>query len=463
MSTKRKKYKLLLINPVGKRKAGLVLSHESIYPPMALGVIAALTPDNWEVEILDENFTTFEYKDADLVGFTSLTSTVTRCYDIAGEYRKNKIPTVIGGIHASMLPEEASRYVDTVVVGEAEDTWGQVIADFERKRLQQFYRSKLPSMDRSVSPRIDLYHPDYNFGSVQTTRGCPMKCEFCSVHTFNGSKYRLRPVDRAVEDFMAINKDFIYLVDDNFAGYSKASRRHALEFLKGITERKSTKFWAGSTSMNIARDEELLKYMQLSGCKMVFLGIESELVDQLQQANKNVNLKIGVDHFAEVYRKIHAHQISIMGAFIFGLDNDTPETMGRRTDYILDSELDMMQVTVLTPLPGTILYKRFKEEGRLRYTNYPDDWDRYNYIDLVFKPQKMSEEEFNAAAVENWERMYNLKNIKRKFLQTLKLTKNAETATFALSSNIQFHNFFLNEFADPADILTGIDALLKSK
>lgn len=462
MSTQKKTYKLLLINPVGKRGAGLVRSKESIYPPMALGIIAALTPKHWEVEIIDENFTPFEYKDADLVGFTALTSTVTRCYDIAKEYRKNKIPTVIGGIHVSMMPVEAKNYVDTVVVGEAEDIWGRLIDDFEKHRLKEIYRSKTPSMKNHLSPKISLYHPDYTFGSVQTTRGCPMKCEFCSVHTFNGSKYRLRPVEAAVNDYMAIDKDYIYLVDDNFAGYSKSSRDHAISFLKGIAARKSTKYWAGSASMNVAEDDELLKYMEASGCKMVFLGIESELIDQLEQTNKNVNLKIGVDKFSEVYKKIHDHKIAVMGAFIFGLDNDTSDTISRRTDYMLNSDIDIMQATILTPLPGTLLFNRFKEEGRLLYSNFPEDWDRYNYTEVVFQPQKMSAEEFAEAASINWEKLYNLKTIKKKFLRTLKLTKNPATATFAFSSNLQFHNFHAGEVLNESEIIPGISAFLSA-
>ena len=139
MTSKKKTYKLLLINPVNKRRQGLKLDQDSIYPPMALGIIAALTPPHWEVEILDENFTEFEYKDVDLVGFTSLTATVNRCYELSTEYRKNKIPTVIGGIHASMLPEEAAQFTDTVVVGEAEEIWPKLIDDFEKNRLVEQY------------------------------------------------------------------------------------------------------------------------------------------------------------------------------------------------------------------------------------------------------------------------------------------------------------------------------------
>ena len=461
MNKAKKTYKLLLINPVNNRRRGLMLDKGSIYPPMALGIIAALTPPHWEVEIMDENFTTFEYKDADFVSLTSLTATINRCYEIATEYRKNKIPTIIGGIHASMLPQEALQYVDAVVVGEAEEIWQQVIHDFENNRLQEIYRPKLPSIVNSPSPRLELYHPDYVFGSMQTTRGCPMKCEFCSVHTFNGNKYRLRSVGRSVEDFIAINKNLVYIVDDNFVGYSKAARDHALDFFKGVAESGVKKQWAGSASMNIADDEELLDYAAKSGCKLIFLGIESELVDQLEQVNKKINLKIGVDKYTEVYRKIHKYEISVMGAFIYGLDNDTPETIYNRTNYILDANIDIMQASILTPLPGTLLFKRFEAEGRLLHTNFPEDWERYNYAEVVYRPQKMSPEDFEQAVYENWERLYNLKNLKRKFLKTLKITKNPSTAAWAFSSNMHLRNFCFENSKEILDVVDVFPELLK--
>lgn len=439
----KKRFKLLLINPLNKRKRGMKLDLDGIYPPMAFGIIAALTPSHWDVEILDENFTEFEYKEADLVAFTSLTATINRCYELATEYRKNRIPTVIGGIHASVLPQEALQYFNTVVVGEAEGIWPQLIDDFEKKRMQKLYHAKLTPLHSSPPPRIDLYNPNYVFGTIQTTRGCPMSCEFCSVHTFNGSKYRLRPVEEAVRDFIAIEKERIYIVDDNFVGYSKAARDHAVDFLKKITELGAQKDWVGSASMNIANDEELLKYAALSGCKMIFLGIESELIDQLEQSNKHVNLKIGVDKYAEVYKRIHKYKMAIIGAFIFGLENDTPETLHNRTSYILDSDLDIFQSTILTPLPGTALYKRFEEEGRLIYTDYPNDWERYNYTEVVYRPQKMSVAEFEQAALDSWDRLYDVKTLKKKFLKSLKMSQNPTTAAWAITTNLHLRNFAL--------------------
>jgi radical SAM superfamily enzyme YgiQ (UPF0313 family) len=436
----KRRYKLLLINPANQRRKGLVLAQDRIFPPMAFGIIAALTPDNWDIEIIDESFKSFEFKEADLVGFTSLTTTVNRCYQLAQEFRKNRIPTVIGGIHASMMPQEASKYVDSVVIGEAEGIWPELISDFENNRLKDVYHAKLPSMVDNPSQKEELYHSGYNFSSMQTTRGCPMKCEFCSVHTFNGSKYRLRPIEQSVNDFINCRKDRIMVVDDNFVGYNKASHDHAMEFLKGIIKSGVKKDWFTASSMNINEDEEMLALMAEAGCKMVYLGIESERIDQLEQMKKKTNLRVGVDKYAEVYNKIHKHGISIMGSFIYGLDNDTPKTITERTNYIIDADIDMMQSTMLTPLPGTVLFKEFLEAGRLLHTNFPEDWERYGYIEVVIKPKLMTPQEFYDVVYESWERMYDLKALKKKFIRTLQTTQDPTAAVWGITTNLQMRN-----------------------
>ena len=444
--------KLLLINPLNKRRIGLIRDNESIYPPMALGIVAALTPGHWDVEILDENFERFEYREADLVGFTALTASVNRAYELAQVYREKGIPTVIGGIHVSMLPDEALKYVDVVVTGEAESIWATVIKDFEDGALKNRYEGVLLPLVKSPKPRIDLYHPGYQFGSVQTTRGCPMMCEFCSVHTFNGNCYRFRPVEDVVEEYALIPQQRVYFVDDNLIGYNKASTDRVIEICKGIISKGIKKDWFCACSMNVAKSDEVLHYMAEAGCRMIFLGIESELVDQLEAANKKMNLKIGIDHFKEVYDALHRHGIAVLGAFIYGLDTDTPETLMNRTNYILNSPIDAMQITLLTPLPGTVLYNRLKAEGRLLRMNYPEDWERYDFAEVVYKPGMMTAEELYESMIKCASVLYDHKTLKKKIITTLKATRNPTAATWAYASNLQYHNLIFENKRDRVDI-----------
>ncbi len=459
--SRRKKYKLLLINPVNRRRKGLKRDSVVFHPPMALGIIAALTPGHWDVEILDENFQEFEYKEADLVGFTALTATVNRCYELSSLFRRKNTHTVIGGIHVSMLPEEAAGYFDTVVIGEAESVWGEVISNFETGTIKKQYKGELLPLVQSPIPRFDLYNPEYLLGSIQTTRGCPMKCDFCSVHVFNGMHYRYRPIEEVLDEMEAIPQPRIYIVDDNLVGYSKKSRARAIELFKGMIKRGIKEDWDCAASMNIAEDEEVLKYAAESGCKMIFLGIESEVVEQLEQVNKKVNLKIGVDKFKEVYAKIKKHGIAVIGAFIFGLDSDTPETLHHRVDYMLNADIDVMQATVLTPLPGTQLYDRLKKEERLVFTNYPDDWERYNYAEVVYKPNLMTTEELANEVKKCWGRIYNEIVMKKKFLNTLKTTRDPTSATWAYASNLICHNLVFEMEKKHLDLENTFPQLLK--
>ncbi|NQU33757.1 MAG: B12-binding domain-containing radical SAM protein [Bacteroidetes bacterium] len=435
-----KKYKLLLINPLSTKRSGLILDQKSIYPPMSLAIIAALTPDNWEIELLDENFDRFQYKEADLVGLTALTSQVTRAYEIAQIYKKKNIPTVIGGIHASVMPEEAKKFANTVVIGEAESVWKDVINDFENNKLKEIYNGNLQPMVNSPQPRIDLYNPGYAFGSVQTTRGCPMSCDFCSVHTFNGKQYRPREVKDVVDEFEKIPQDKVYFVDDNFIGYSKKSTERVKDICKEIIRRGIKKDWFCAASMNIADHDEVLQLAAEAGCRMIFLGIESELIDQLESANKKMNIKIGIDNFSKVYDKIHKYGIAVLGAFIYGLDTDTPETIENRTKYIIDSNIDAMQATILTPLPGTPLFDRMLEEDRLIYNDFPVDWSRYDFVEVVFKPKLMSAGTLTNSIDKAWKMLYDNKRLKRKFINALKSTKNPVSASWSYNSNLHYHN-----------------------
>jgi len=437
--TERKR-KLLLINPLNSTRKGLIIHKHVIYPPIGLGIIATLTPERWEVEIMDENFEQFTYKEADLVGFTALTSSVTRAYELATIYRDKGIPTVIGGIHASMVPDEAISFCNTVVIGEVESVWLTLIEDFEHGKMKQSYKGQLLSMENAVMPSRHLFHPDYKFASIQTSRGCPMRCDFCSVHTFNGSSYRQRPVEEVLDELETVEHSMVYFVDDNLIGYGKRSQERAIRLFKGIIERGIKIEWFCSASMNFADNEEVLKYAAESGCRMVLLGIESERLDQLKDMNKNLNAKMGIDSYDKVFEKIHQYGISVLGAFIYGLETDTPESMAQRTEYINNASIDAVQSTILTPLPGTGLFDRMTRENKIELNNFPQDWEHYHFAEVVFNHDLMGRGEMMEEIKKNWDKLYNEPILKKKFIRTIKQTKSATAGIWSYGSNLQYYN-----------------------
>jgi radical SAM superfamily enzyme YgiQ (UPF0313 family) len=431
--------KLILINPVDKVFAGKKIRKSSNLPPLGLGIVAALTPDDWFVKIVDENFTDSTYEEADLVGITACTASVNRAYEIAKIYRNKKIPVIMGGIHASLCSKEAAKYVDSVVVGEAEGIWSRVLSDFESKNLKKIYISKKTALAKMPIPRHDLFYKRYMFGAIQTARGCPMNCEFCSVTSFNGHTYRQRPVEDVLDEIEKIPQKMLFFVDDNIIGYGKSNAKRTLDLFKGMIRRGIKKEWFCQASLNFADDEEILKYAAKSGCRMVILGLEAEHTEPLKDANKKLNLKMGVKSYDKVFKKIHKYGIAVVGAFIYGFDSDTPRILDERTNYIINSGVDVIQTTFLTPLPGTRLFNRMLKEDRFLHTNFPSDWNYFDVMtEVVFKPRLMDANELHSAM--NKCKAKIGKTILKKFVKTLFATRNFKTAVWALITNIKYQN-----------------------
>jgi len=432
------KRKLVLINPVNPARTGLTVNKGSRFPPISLGIVAALTPASWEVELVDENWESFKYRQADLVGITAFTASARRAYEIAAMYRQQGVPVVMGGIHCSMCPEEALQHVDTVVIGEAEGVWPQVVADFEAGRLCRKYRGSWSELAGAPSPRRDLFHPDYMFASIQTSRGCPLSCEFCSVSAFNGQRYRRRSIEEVLSELETIPQKMLFFVDDNIIGYGTESRQAALELFKGMAERKLDKWWFCQASINFADDEEALFWARKAGCQMVFLGLESEEAETLEEIHKRLNLQRGVDAYTAAFARIHRAGIAVLGAFIFGMDGDTPRKLAHRTKYMIRNPVDVMQTTFLTPLPGTALFERFRAEGRLLYTDFPQDWDHYDMTEVIHRPQGMDVDELARFMLSENRKMYAWPVLFRKAVGTLFMTRNPIAAMFAWNSNLNY-------------------------
>jgi len=347
-----------------------------------------------------------------------------------------------------------------VVTGEAESVWQEVIEDFENERLEPVYHGQLLPLSDAPNPRRDLFHPDYTYANIQTSRGCPMRCDFCSVHTFNGNHYRQRPVEDVLDELETIAHKQVYFVDDNIIGYSKSSAQRAKALFKGMIDRGIEKEWYCQASLNISDDEEVLEYMAASGCRMILIGIESEKITQLQEANKKLNIKMGIESYNEVFDRIHKYGISVLGALIYGLDSDSEQDLFDRSRFAIDSHMDAMQATIVTPLPGTGLFNKLNKDKRLLFTNFPNDWQYYHFLEVVHKPQKMEPNQLMEAMKENWAILYNHKTLQKKMLQTLRFTKNARAAAWAYLSNVERHNLAfggIKEAIDPGDYLKGFD------
>ncbi len=379
--------KIRLIDPAYKEENYLIQDKKDIknywFARLSLTTLAALTPKGVEVAITDENVDKIDFdEDVDLVGITAMTMHAKRAYEIARRFRERGVTVVMGGIHASGLPQEAKQHVDAVVIGEAEEVWPKLIEDFESGELKPFYKAKkLCNFKNMPTPRRELLKKDcyYNINTLQATRGCPFRCEFCAVTQFFGHTYRCRPVDEVVEEVKGLDEGVITFVDDNIVGNPK----YAKELFRKLAPLGIK--WTGQSSLTLANDEELLRLAAKSGCYALFFGIETLSQRNLCAVHKIQNK---ADRLEDTIKKIHDHGISMIGSFIYGLDYDDEGVFESTVRFCERNHIELPVYFILTPIPGTPLFDRFEKEGRLIHKS----WEKYNAANAVFKPRFMSAE-----------------------------------------------------------------------
>lgn len=378
-------------------------SEDSAYlPRLGLGVLAALTPSTDEIIYTDDLVEPFDIerdlKDVDLVGISVDSKTAHRSYAIASAYRRRGVKVVLGGIHPTAVPDEAARFADAVVVSEAEDLWPVLLDDFRRGELKPLYRGPLPSLAGRPAPRRDLFRSKkyIPFQVVQTMRGCPYPCEFCSVSTANGTTMRFRPADDVLRELQGLGK-LVMFGDDNVMIH----RKYSGELFRRMVP--LGKHWIGQCSLAAVKRIENVKLMAESGCKALFIGFESISDTTLRSTGKLQNRP---SEYQEVMDMLHEHGISTWGSFVFGFDDDDPEVFERTAEFGIRMKLTMALFAMLTPYPGTRLYRRLLAEGRLTNERW---WLGQNHDQgsPYFIPRQMSREALHEGWQRAWQRFYS--------------------------------------------------------
>lgn len=395
--------KILLISPTvdaeKRTNKGLMM------PQLSLYILQGLTPREHEVKIVEEECDLVDLdEECDLVGISCMTANAPRAYQLCQEFKKRGKTVVLGGVHPTILPDEALQYADCVVIGEAEGVWEKMLKDFQGNKLEKKYHDPLPDLSKYYPKDFSkiIKRRLYNLIPIMTTRGCPYNCDFCCVTDLFGKKIRHIPIENVVRDIKESGaKNFMFL-DDNIIGNPK----YAKELFKAIKPLKIK--WVGQSSVSLlVKDTELMKLAAESGCKALFFGIESVSEEQTKKMRKAFK---EIKELERAFKDIKKMGILIHASMVFGFDDDTKETFDNTVRFLMKNKVGTVSFNVLTPYPGTKTHENLKKEGRLTTT----DWKYYDHNTVVFKPKNMSAYELQMGKINARKEFYRKSSVLRR-------------------------------------------------
>ncbi|WP_432840140.1 B12-binding domain-containing radical SAM protein [Dactylosporangium sp. CA-092794] len=397
--------RLLLVTASSGRMQAIRRSRVIHFQQCTMPYLAALTPPGWDIEHVDEEVEEVDFtRHYDLVGITFHTPSAPHAYALADRLRDRGTPVVLGGPHVTLLPDEAERHADAIFTGEVEDTWPRFLREFEEGRHAKRYACGTPpSLVGVPQSRKDLFHrKDHSGGIMFATRGCPSKCEFCSIIEMYRGGLRRRPVEEVAAEYGSFSGKVIIFWDDNIA----ADIEYSKELFRAITPHR--KWWSSQASIHAGRDDEFLALAARSGCKQLFLGLESVSQRSLNLAHKSFNR---VKDYRDIVRNIQSHGIAVQVGVVFGFDEDQTDVFADTLEFLEDAAVQNATFNILTPYPGTPLFRRLDAEGRI--TTY--DWSRYNArADVVFVPRRMTAQELLDGFTWINDRFYSPRSIARR-------------------------------------------------
>lgn len=438
---------LYLINPrnlLEKISRSRVWNKLRVWPPLSIMTVAGLTPRSWDVEIIDENLEWFDYakmRRPTLVGITAFTCQATRGYEVAKIFHEMNVPVAMGGIHTSLCPAEAQKYADAIVTGEAESVWPTLLDDVLANRLQPRYCGVYRDPFTTAPARHDLVRGRYLLGALQTGRGCPLNCKFCSVTSFNGSRFRRRPIPEVLDEAEMVTAGTIFFSDDNLIGTRQDDIAYSKDLFRGMIKRGIHKKWTAQLTINFADDDELLQLAKDSGCIACYIGFESPDPVVLKEMHKQYNLHRGPDSYRKAVKRIHEMGIAVTGNFIIGSDQDTSGSADLIVRSVNECGIDGSPFTTMTPLPGTQLYEQIAREGRLVLDNYPQDWMYYNLVYPTFRYKNFTWAELHQQS----ETLYNgllksRRHIAGRAFRTFRETGSLRAAILYFLANLNYRN-----------------------